>query len=637
MLGENFNRALAEVDQLYNSGRLGMQERATARTGELIEEYRGEPHALGQLFTRLGDAFQKHDENYMRWCVVCVLERVGQYLRYAVGWDGFVQNIQMLTTSNDSTAHALALRAFVPIAELLCGDLTVHHSVIRGLESESPTVLGAALMATDAIAACSGKFAAAVFPHVTSVVAAPRAPCSEGIKLSLRVRAVRVLRHMHSTADLTRRAHLFCEGLLSSTEDSKIAEEALRTMTALAAQSLVDIEAHAAALQKIIAEPHLQHSIVRTALACMSAIARVSSRAPFSGELLLGAATDSELSDETRAAALDVAKTLALRPLAGDNVLGGPERVCAALTHAFKIDSPATNASALSLVGTLASRVDAPVAERVAYAEFFVRVLNSALEGQRRWDMLLSAADSLGCLQLIPSPEGDPVRSSAQAAMAKAAAELCAACKDAPGTAETAQTIAKFVLCVSRAAPSILGESFIEAIMPTLSYGTMAVLADLGVAALRTRGGADYAQKGALALLDLKDGWGCFKIARTACCVGMHSFAATLWTALDELKNPVSQNVVRWLKALRHVSLAESALERPDAHRAVFHLRTATTLLKVTHTHTLLHSYNHFFEYQLFFKDIFKFTRDLFFPTEVPAGTYTVHRKCGSGNPTLET
>lgn len=585
MLGENFNRALAEVDQLYRSGRLGMQERATARTAELIEEYREEPHALGQLFARLGDTFQNNEENYMRWCVVRVLERVGQHLGRAVGWDGFVQSVQMLTTSNDNVAHALALRAFVPIAEFLGCDLTVHHSVIRGLESESPTVLGAALMAADAIAACSSKFACAVFPHVVRVATAPRAPCFEGLKLSLRVRAVRVLRHMHGTADLTRRAHLFCEGLVAPQEPGKIAEEALRTMTALAAQSLVDVEAHAAALQRIVAGAQLPPSTVRTALACMSAIARVSSRAPFSGELLLSAAAaGSGLPDETRAAALAVAETLVRRPLAGAGVLGGPDCVCAALSRAFDAGSPATNTAALSLVGALASRVDAPAEERVAYAEFLVRVLSgggSAPEGRCGWGLLLSAASALGCLEALPSPAGDAARLSAQAVMARVAEELCAACKGGADAGIEAGSIAKFVLCVSRVAPSAIGEAFVEAIAPTLTCAAEPVLAELGVAALRMRGGASYAEKAARALLSAKDNWGCFKIARTATCVGMHAFAATLWTALDGLKGQVSPNVGRWLSALRNVSLAESALERPDAHRAILHLRAAITILKV--------------------------------------------------------
>lgn len=589
MLGENFNKALAEVDQLYKSGRLGMQERATARTAELIKEYKEEPHALGLLFVRLGDTFQKHEENYMRWCVVRVLDHVGKYLKRAVGWDNFVQSVQMLTTSNDSIAHALALRAFVPIAELLGGDLTVHHSVIRGLESESPTVLGAALMAADAIAACSGKFASSVFPHVTRVATAPRAPCPEGLKMSLRVRAVRVLRHMHSTADLTRRAHLFCGGLLSPLEHGKLVEEALCTMTALAAQSLVDVDAHAAALQKIIAEPQCHPSTVRTALACMSTIARVSSRTPFSGELLLDQAADSGLPDETRAAALAVAETLARRPLAGDNVLGGPERVCSALTRILGEDSsPATSASALSLVGALASRVDAPVDERVAYAEFLVRTLAAMFEKKCKWNLLVSTANALECLHVLPGPAGDAVRCSAQALMEKVAVELCTLCKEDESatatmtmTMTTVQDISKFVLCVSRVAPSILGETFVEVITPILSCGATTILADLGVATLRMQGGSSFAEKASISLLKAGDNWGCFKIARTATCVGKHSFAATLWTALDELKCPFSQNVAKWLKALRHVSLAESALELPDAHRALFHLRTAITLLKV--------------------------------------------------------
>ena len=591
MLGENFNRALAEVDQLYKSGRLGMQERATARTAELIEEYREEPHALGQLFARLGDTFQSNEENYMRWCVVCVLERVGQYLRRAAGWDGFVQSVQMLTTSNDSVAHALALRAFVPIAELLGGDLTVHHSVIRGLESESPTVLGAALMAADAIAACSSKFAGAVFPHVVRVATAPRAPCHEGFKLSLRVRAVRVLRHMHGTADLTRRAHLFCGGLVAAPGEGQLAEEALRTMTALAAQSLVDVEAHAAALQALVAGAQHPPSTVRTALACMGAIARVSSRAPFSGELLLGAAAaGSGLPDETRAAALAVAETLVRRPLAGDGVLGGPESVCAALSRAFDAGGPATNAAALSLLGALASRVDAPAAERVAYAEFLVRTLaggGTADGGKCSWGLLLPAAGALECLEGLPSPAGDAARLAAQAVMAWVAEELCAACRGGPG--EEARSIAKFVLCVSRVAPSAIGEPFVGAMTPTLECGATPVLAELGVAALRMRGGASYAEKAARALLDDGDNWGCFRIARTAACVGMHTFAATLWTALDGLKGRVSQNVARWLSALRNVSLAESALERPDAHRALLHLRAAINTLKVNQV-----SYFHF-------------------------------------------
>lgn len=585
MQGDNFSRALAEVDGLYKSGRLGAQERATARIGELIAAYSEEPHALGQLFARLGNTFQKHEENYMRWCVVCVLERVGRYLPRAAGWDGFVQSLQMLTASNDNVAHALALRAFVPIAGLLGGDLTVHHSVIRGLESESPAVLGAALMAADAIAACSVKFAAAIFPHVAQVATAPRAPCAADMRLSLRVRAVRILRHMHGTAELTRRAHLFCGELLrgAGRGEDALVEEVLRTMTALAAQSLVDVDAHVTTLQRLVTKPELgsnssDNSVVRTALECMGILARVSSRAPFSGSLLLATAGNSALPDETRAAALTVAKILARRPLLHNllpeaGTLGPSEQVCAALAPALAGPSTDVAAAAYALAGTLARHPDASDVERAAYAALVLNALRSELAGSPRWELLLASVDAIGCLQ------AHCAASSGEASVATSvAAALCAACSSGESSAPL---IAKFVLGVSRVAPSLLGPPFAASIAPTLTSGRTDVLADLGAAALRIQDGLSYAEKVAQALLAVGDNWGCFKVARTAACVGAHAFAASLWAALHELKSVASRSVHLWLAVLHHVSVAESALARPDARRAVFHMKAAITLLKV--------------------------------------------------------
>jgi integrator complex subunit 7 len=103
------NTALAELDQGLRCGRIGDQSEAIVRFPRLFAKYPF-PILISSSLLKLADVFRQQNSNFLRLCVLRVIEQSERHLDKVSNVDELLKRFVTVLHSNDPTARALTLR-----------------------------------------------------------------------------------------------------------------------------------------------------------------------------------------------------------------------------------------------------------------------------------------------------------------------------------------------------------------------------------------------------------------------------------------------------------------------------------------------------------------------------------------------
>ncbi|XP_038074195.1 integrator complex subunit 7-like isoform X2 [Patiria miniata] len=230
---QDANTALLELDKGLRSLKVGEQCEAIVRFPRLFEKYPF-PILINSAFLKLADVF-RDGSNFLRLCVVKVAQQSRLHLDKILNVDEFVRRIFFVIHSNDPVARAITLRVLGSIAGIIAEKKNVHHSIHNGLDSHDRVELESAIYAASCFSAESRTFASGICHKLAELIQGLSIPAE--IKLKL----IPIFKHMHHDTPSAAFARQLCLDLLPSYPAKSFLTITLRTLSQLAAASLVHI------------------------------------------------------------------------------------------------------------------------------------------------------------------------------------------------------------------------------------------------------------------------------------------------------------------------------------------------------------------------------------------------------------
>ena len=231
----NANAALTELEKGLRSSKVGEQAEAIVRFPHLFSQFPF-PILINSGMMKLADLF-KQGSNFLKMCVLRVFQQSSLHLDKVRSVDEFVRRIMTVINSNDPVARALTLRVLGAIAPIISERKTVHHKVRCSLDSQDQVELYAGIFAAKKFSASSKTFSTDMCSKLLEMVHNPASP------LPVKLKLLPVLRYMHHSADTAQEVRSALVAMLPLYPGQALVTLAIRTLTSLAINTLVDIPA----------------------------------------------------------------------------------------------------------------------------------------------------------------------------------------------------------------------------------------------------------------------------------------------------------------------------------------------------------------------------------------------------------
>lgn len=236
------HKALLELESKFNkksrSAALSIQgSQIQALTGFIrIFELYPYPVVINAAILKLADWFRTYNNNVKYYVYKVFKEASDLHLSKVINIEETVRRILPILGSNDTIARSITLRVLGCMSMIIAEKLDVQFGIIQRLELATDRIeLEAAIWAGDQICARSARFSSVIFPKVADKLEKMDTP------LDIKLRAVKIFRHMHTDIGMARQANLACLSLLGDSEtNTKLVIVTLRTLTLLLSKVVID-------------------------------------------------------------------------------------------------------------------------------------------------------------------------------------------------------------------------------------------------------------------------------------------------------------------------------------------------------------------------------------------------------------
>ncbi|XKL62908.1 hypothetical protein PGB90_002741 [Kerria lacca] len=243
---QDANSALTELDKGLRSNKIGEQCEAIVRFPKLFEKYPF-PILINSSFLKLADVFRVGN-NFLRLWIVRVCQQSEKHFDKIINVDEFVRRVFSVIHSNDPVARALTLRTLGSVAGIIPERQNVHHNIRSCLDSHNLVEVEAAIFAAVQFAAQSKSFAVSVCNKISDMIQGLTTP------VHMKLQLIPILQHMHHDTATSAMVGSLCTDLLTKYPAQDFVLVTLKTLTQLAAATLVDIPEQVKLLVKYAAQ-----------------------------------------------------------------------------------------------------------------------------------------------------------------------------------------------------------------------------------------------------------------------------------------------------------------------------------------------------------------------------------------------
>lgn len=229
------------------SPKIGDQCEAIIKFPKVFEKYPF-PILINSSFLKLAEFFSV-GSNLIRLWVLRVCQQSEKHLEKISTVDQFVKRIFVVMHSNDPVARAITLRTLGAVACVVREQQNVHHAIRRSLDSHDTVEVEAAIQASVQFAAQSKTFAISMCSKVSDMIESLKTPISMKLKL------IPVLKHMHHDATTAALVKMLCINLLPKYPSESFVIVILDSLTQLSSSTLVDIPNQVNLLLKYLNHP----------------------------------------------------------------------------------------------------------------------------------------------------------------------------------------------------------------------------------------------------------------------------------------------------------------------------------------------------------------------------------------------
>ncbi|KAL9539844.1 hypothetical protein MBANPS3_010034 [Mucor bainieri] len=236
------HKALLELEKQFNkkarAATLSIQgSQIQALTGfiHMFEQY-PYPVVINAAILKLADWFRLHNNSVKYYVYKVFKDASDLHLTKVINIEETVRRILPILGSNDPIARSISLRVLGCMSMIIAEKLDVQFAIIQRLElATDRNELEAAIWAGDQICARSNRFPSVIFSKVVDKLQDKQTP------FDIKLRLVKIFRHMHQDIGMARQAKLTCLVLLEDPHtDSKLVIVTLRTLTLLLSQAVID-------------------------------------------------------------------------------------------------------------------------------------------------------------------------------------------------------------------------------------------------------------------------------------------------------------------------------------------------------------------------------------------------------------
>ncbi|XP_065225869.1 integrator complex subunit 7 [Planococcus citri] len=243
---QDANSALTELDKGLHSNKIGEQCEAIVRFPKLFEKYPF-PILINSSFLKLAEQFRVGN-NFLRLWIVKVCQQSEKHFDKIINVDEFIRRVFSVIHSNDPVARALTLRTLGSVAGIIPERQNVHHSIRSCLDSHNAVEVEAAIFAAVQFAAQSRSFAVSVCNKISDMIQGLTTP------VHMKLQLIPILQHMHHDTATSAMVRTLCIDLLAKYPAQDFVLVTLKTLTQLAAATLVDIPEQVKLLARYVAE-----------------------------------------------------------------------------------------------------------------------------------------------------------------------------------------------------------------------------------------------------------------------------------------------------------------------------------------------------------------------------------------------
>ncbi|XP_049812143.1 LOW QUALITY PROTEIN: integrator complex subunit 7 [Schistocerca nitens] len=555
---QDANTALTELDKGLRSGRVGEQCEAIVRFPRLFEKYPF-PILINASLLKLADLF-RIGNNFLRVWVLQVCQQSEKHLDKILNVDEFVRRIYSVIHSNDPVARALTLRTLGSVAGIIPERQQVHHSIRRSLDSHDTVEVEAAIYAAMQFAAQSKTFALSMCNKISDMIRGLATPAN--MKLQL----IPILQHMHHDTHSAALVRQLCTELLPSYPAQEFVSVTLKTLTQLAAATLVDIPSQVTLLLEYLREDPrwaVKAQVVRD----LRALAQVGAHLWPAGavEALLEVA-DTTPYELLLSRILDILLVLAQSAATCQAQLGSDSPLMSLCERSSYSANPTVAAKAVQVMTDVVCYCSR---EDVAHDVY-------------------RTVDTVELLFLVVAPTEDCSRQLSTCL--RCAVSLCRHRSDLVprfvqllGAQLVAQDLHRVLLCEALGAIGGFQAGALVPILPDLlqllqscqGSREKVMLCTLIFQTMLTYEWPLEIRKAVEAVSEKADLWANYRIARSAARYGHHAVAANIFGRLQE--NVASEQLHFWLVSLEALCRGETALQGGQLPGTVQRIETAVT------------------------------------------------------------
>ncbi|KAI7905757.1 uncharacterized protein BX663DRAFT_529835 [Cokeromyces recurvatus] len=236
------HKALLELEKKFNkkarSAALNIQgSQIQALTGfiHIFEQY-PYPVVINAAILKLADWFRTYNNSVKYYIYKVFKEASDLHLAKVINVEETVRRILPVLGSNDPIARSITLRVLGCMSMIISEKLDVQYGILQQLELAKDRIeLEAAIWAGDQICAKSNRFPSVIFSKIVDKLANP------DTQFDIKLRLVKIFRHMHQDISMARHAKSTCLSLLENPNtDSRLIIITLRTLTLLLNEALID-------------------------------------------------------------------------------------------------------------------------------------------------------------------------------------------------------------------------------------------------------------------------------------------------------------------------------------------------------------------------------------------------------------
>ncbi|XP_067938962.1 integrator complex subunit 7-like [Watersipora subatra] len=225
------NQSLIELDKGLKSGNKGDQAECVISFADVFNKHPF-PIFINSVCLKLSDCFNVSN-NFVRLCIVRVLEESHKHLDKIQNVDEFIARIFQVVHSNDPVARAVTIRCLAACAPILGKRKNVHHAVLEALNSNDEVEVQASIHAVTEFSKVSQVFNRGAIQLIASKI--------EAAPVYMKLDLIPTLQYMDASQEMTQQARLICENLLDNYVAHDMVVTLLSTLTNLACRSLSDI------------------------------------------------------------------------------------------------------------------------------------------------------------------------------------------------------------------------------------------------------------------------------------------------------------------------------------------------------------------------------------------------------------